>query len=63
MLTRSYAGLSIIGTSIVQNHCLRFVYMYFISTTLGEGVEETKRVFEADLEPKMTIIISATMII
>ena len=61
MFSRSYAGLSMIGTSVVQNHCLRFVY--FIPTTLGEGVEETKRVFEADLEPKMTVIISATRII
>ena len=61
MFSRSYAGLSITGTSVVKNHCLRFVY--FISTTLGEGVEESISVFEADLEPNMTVIISATMMI
>ena len=61
VFSRSYAGLSITGTSVVKNYCLRFVY--FIPTTLGERVEESTSVFEADLEPTMTVIISATMII
>ena len=52
----SYAGLSITGTSVVKSHCLRFVY--FISTTLGEEVEDSISAFEADSEPKMTVTIS-----
>ena len=47
-----------IGTSVVQNHCLRFVY--FFDTTLGEGVEDLVCVFDLDLEAKMTLTIRAT---
>ena len=45
--------MSITGTSVVENHCLRFVY--FISTTLGEGVEESISFSEADFEPKLSL--------
>ena len=49
---RSQEFLSVIGRFLVENHCLQFVC--FISTILGEGVNESKRVFEVDLGPKMT---------
>ena len=48
--------MSMIGRSAVRNHCLRCVY--FIDTTLGEGVKEMVCVFDLDLEAKMTVIIS-----
>ena len=49
--------MSITGTSVVQNHCLRF--FCFLDTTLGEGVEDPICVFDLDLEAKMTLTIRA----
>ena len=49
--------MSITGKSVVKSHCLRFVD--FISTTLGEEVEDSISAFEVDLEPKMTVTISS----
>ena len=54
---RSYAGLSVTGRCALKSYCLQFIY--FLSTTLGEGVKDSICVFEAHLEPKMTVTISS----
>ena len=41
-----------IGRSVVEIHCLQFVY--FFPTSLGEGVKVTVCVFEAVHGPNMT---------
>ena len=44
--------LSVNSRFLVENHCLSF--LYFLVTTLGGGVNESERVFEADIETKKT---------
>ena len=52
---RSYDGLSVSGRSVVKSHYLKFPY--FIDTSLGEGVNDSICVSEADLDPTMILII------
>ena len=58
VFSRSYAGLSMIGRSAIRNHSLKCVY--FIDTTLGEGVNNSISVLDLDLAPKLTLTIWAS---
>ena len=54
---RSYEAEHVTGRCALKSYCLKCPY--FWGEILGEGVNDSISVFEADLEPKMTVTISS----
>ena len=50
--------LSISGRFFVNSLYLSFVWRYFLSTICGRGVNDSVCVFEVDLAPKMSLILT-----
>ena len=52
---RSYEAEHVTGRCALKSYCLKCPY--FWGEILGEGVNDSISVFEADLEPEMTVTI------